>query len=90
MRGILLIVLVALLGGCAAPRSYTRPTPFPLTDAFSCALDQMEEIVRGVTSRFHVKAAALTTFTPARDEDDRTLRAGLRVLDLLGDYAAGA
>jgi arginase len=52
------------------------------------SLDQMEEVVRGVTSRFRVRAAALTTFTPARDEDDRTLRAGLRVIDLLGDYAA--
>jgi arginase len=54
------------------------------------SLEQMEEIVRGVTSRFRIRAAALTTFTPARDVNDRTLRAGLRVLDLLGDYAADA
>lgn len=67
-----------------APGIVDEPVPGGLS------LDQMEEVLRGVTSRFHVKAASLTTFTPARDEDDRTLRAGLRVLDLLGDYAAGA
>jgi arginase len=52
------------------------------------SLGQMEEILGGVASRFRIRAAALTTFTPARDEDDRTLRAGLRILDLLGDHAA--
>lgn len=67
-----------------APGIVDEPVPGGLS------LAQMEEILLGVTSRFRVRAAALTTFTPARDEDDRTLRAGLRVLDLLGDYAAGA
>lgn len=66
-----------------APGIVDEPVPGGMS------LDQMEEILRGVTSRFHVRAAALTTFTPARDEEDRTLLAGLRVLDLLGDYAAG-
>ena len=65
-----------------APGIVDEPVPGGLS------LDQMEEIVRGVTSRFRIRAAALTTFTPARDEGDRTLLAGLRVLDLLGDYAA--
>jgi arginase len=72
------------LDPATAPGIVDEPVPGGLS------LDQMEEILRGVTSRFRVRAAALTTFTPARDEDDRTLRAGLRVLDLLGDYAAGA
>lgn len=72
------------LDPATAPGIVDEPVPGGLS------LGQMEEVVRGVTSRFRVKAAALTTFTPARDEDDRTLRAGLRVLDLLGDYAAGA
>jgi arginase len=66
----------------AAPGIVDEPVPGGLS------LQQMEEILRGVTSRFRVEAAALTTFTPARDEDDRTLRAGLRVLDLLGEHAA--
>jgi arginase family enzyme len=65
-----------------APGIVDEPVPGGLS------LDQREEIVRGVTSRFRIRAAALTTFTPARDEGDRTLLAGLRVLDLLGDYAA--
>jgi arginase len=67
-----------------APGIVDEPVPGGLS------LEQMEEILRGVASRFRVEAAALTTFTPARDEDDRTLRAGLRVLDLLGEYAAAA
>jgi arginase len=67
----------------AAPGIVDEPVPGGLS------LDQMEGIVRGVAARFRIRAAALTTFTPDRDEDDRTLRAGLRVLDLLGDYAAG-
>jgi arginase len=66
-----------------APGIVDEPVPGGLS------LDQMEDILRGVTSRFRVRAAALTTFTPARDEDDRTLRAGLRVLDLLADGVAG-
>ena len=67
-----------------APGIVDEPVPGGLS------LEQTEEILRAVTARFHVKAVALTTFTPARDEDDRTLRAGLRILDLLGDYAMGA
>jgi hypothetical protein len=35
-------------------------------------------------------AAELVKAKGARDEDDRTLRAGLRIIDLLGDYAAGS
>ena len=48
MRAIHIIGLLLLLGACAAPRSYTRPTPLPLTDAFSCALEQMEEMEAGL------------------------------------------
>lgn len=72
------------LDPATAPGIVDEPVPAGLS------LDQMEEIVRGVTSRFRIRAAALTTFTPARDEDDSTLRAGLRIIDLLGDYAAGS
>jgi arginase len=65
-----------------APGIVDQPVPGGLS------LDQMEDVLRGVAARFRVTAAALTTFTPDHDEDDRTLRAGLRVLELLGDYAA--
>jgi arginase len=47
------------------------------------SLEQLEEVVRAVTARLRLRAVALTTFTPARDREDRTLRAGLRVLELL-------
>jgi hypothetical protein len=42
MRVILPLALLTLAAGCAAPRSYTRATPFPLRDAFACALTQMQ------------------------------------------------
>jgi arginase len=60
-----------------APGIVDEPVPGGLS------LEQLEDVVRGVTARFRVRAAALTTYTPARDEDDRTLRAGLRVLELV-------
>jgi hypothetical protein len=41
MRSLLVIVGLALLASCAAPHTYTRATPYPLGDAFTCALDQM-------------------------------------------------
>lgn len=41
MRAIFVLSGVILLGACAAPRAYTRATPYPLGDAFACALDQM-------------------------------------------------
>jgi hypothetical protein len=37
-------VVALLLGGCAAPGSYTRPTPFPLAGAFVCAHEQMRDL----------------------------------------------
>jgi arginase len=60
-----------------APGIVDEPVPGGLS------LEQLEDVVSGVTARFRVRAAALTTYTPARDEDDRTLRAGLRVLELV-------
>ncbi len=45
MRRLLTVSLLALLvAGCNAPGSYTRPTPYPLRDAFSCALSQLQEM----------------------------------------------
>lgn len=44
MRAIFVLLAVILLGGCAAPRSYTRATPYPLWDAFACALEQMRSM----------------------------------------------
>lgn len=45
MRAFLpLLVLLVLLSACAAPRSYTRPTPYPLGTAFACAIAQLQEL----------------------------------------------
>lgn len=45
MRLLLLFVPgIVLLAACAAPRTYTRAAPFPLTSTFDCALRQMNEL----------------------------------------------
>jgi hypothetical protein len=43
MRVLLPLVLI-FLAACSSPRTYTRATPFPLRDAFACALAQMESL----------------------------------------------
>jgi arginase len=52
------------------------------------SLEQAERIVGATAERFRIRAATLATFTPERDEAEATLRVALRVLELLGDYAA--
>lgn len=52
--------------------------------------EQAETIVRGARARFRIRAVTLATFTPERDEDERTLRLALRLIDLLGHCARGA
>jgi hypothetical protein len=44
MRALFALLLLALFAACSAPRSYTRATPFPLADAFACALTQLQEL----------------------------------------------
>jgi hypothetical protein len=44
MRSLLLLLALILLGACAAPRTYTRATPHLLSDAFHCALQQIEQM----------------------------------------------
>jgi arginase len=67
------------LDPAVAPGIVDEPVPGGLS------LEQLEEIVRAVTARFRVRAATLATYTPERDEDERTLRAGLRVIELLAE-----
>ena len=62
-----------------APGIVDHPAPGGLS------LEQLEKTVRAVTARFRVRAATLATYTPERDEDERTLKAGLRVIELLGE-----
>jgi arginase len=47
-----------------------------------------EEIIRGTGERFAIRAVTIATYTPERDEDDKTLRLALELLDLLGELAA--
>jgi arginase len=51
--------------------------------------EDAEAIVRATAERFRIKAATLATYSPARDRDDRTLRLGLRLLELLGGCIGG-
>ena len=44
MRILLVVAGLLLLGACAAPRTYIRETPYPLVDAFACALEQMRSM----------------------------------------------
>jgi len=62
----------------AAPGVVDPPVPGGIS------LSAMEQIVRGVTRRFRLRAATLATYNPEADRDDRTLRAALRILELLG------
>jgi len=52
--------------------------------------DDAETIIRATMERFRLKAATLATFTPDLDRDDKTLRLGLRILELLGECASVA
>jgi arginase len=60
-----------------APGIVDEPVPGGLS------LGQLEDVVRSVKGHFVVKAAAITTYNPERDENGRTLRAALRVAELV-------
>jgi hypothetical protein len=50
-------------------------------------LAQMEDAIGAVFDRFRVRAAALTMYDPDRDQDDRTLKTGLRLIELVAHRA---
>jgi len=41
-----------------------------------------------VFARFRVRAAMLAVYNPDRDQDDKTLRAGLRIIEVLAEEAS--
>jgi arginase family enzyme len=49
------------------------------------SLEQMEHAIRAAAARFRIAAAALTTYNPDRDNDGRTLRAGVRIIELVAE-----
>jgi arginase len=67
-----------------APGIADEPVPGGLS------LEHAEEIVGATAEGFRIRAATLATFTPERDEEERTLRVALRMIELLGNYAANA
>ena len=52
------------------------------------SLADAETIIRGTVERFRIQAVTLATYTPAADEDEKTLGVALRLVDVLGEYAA--
>jgi len=58
---------------------------FPVPGGLS--LVDMERIVRAAVTRFDIRAASLTSFDPDRDHEEKTLRAGLRILEVLAEHA---
>ena len=61
-----------------APGIVDNPVPGGLS------LQDLEEATQAVADRFRIRAAALTTHNPELDEDEKTLRAGLRIHRALG------
>ena len=50
--------------------------------------EQMDEAIRGVVARFRIRAAVVATYNPDLDQDEKTLRAALRIIELLAHYAS--
>jgi arginase len=65
-----------------APGIVDEPVPGGIS------LEQAETIVGAAGDRFRIRAATLATYTPETDEDDKTLRVALRLIDLIGEHAA--
>lgn len=62
-----------------APGLVDEPVPGCLS------LPQVEEVVRAVAARFQLRAVVLTTYNPECDQEEKTLRTGLRIIDLLAE-----
>jgi arginase len=65
-----------------APGVVDEPVPGGLT------MPAMGAVIRDVATRFRIAAATIATYTPAKDHDDKTLKANLTLIDLLARYAA--
>jgi arginase len=62
-----------------APGVADEPVPGGLS------LADAEGILRATAERFAIKAATLATYNPALDRDEKTLRVGLRLIELVGE-----
>jgi arginase len=62
-----------------APGVVDEPVPGGLS------LADAESIIRATAERFRIRATTLATFTPGLDQDGKTLRLGLRLIEILGE-----
>src|SRR5207249_4460528 len=60
-----------------APAVYDEPVPGGLS------LADAEQAIRATSERFRIRAAAVTTYNPELDDDGRTLKVALRVIELI-------
>ena len=65
-----------------APGVVDEPVPGGLS------LEQMQETIRAVCTRFGVRAATIATYNPERDRDGITLRTGLALIETLARSCA--
>jgi arginase len=65
-----------------APGIVDEPAPGGLS------LEDAQLIIRGAAERCRIRAVTLATYTPESDEQGKTLRLGLKLIDLIGEYAA--
>jgi arginase len=66
-----------------APAIVDEPAPGGLT------FDDAAFVIGGAAQRFRIRAVTLATYTPANDEDEKTLRLALSLIDLIGQHTAG-
>jgi arginase len=62
-----------------APGVVDEPVPGGLS------VEDAETIIRGTAERFSIRAATFATYTPERDEDEKTMRLALRLIELVGE-----
>jgi arginase len=67
-----------------APGVVDHPVPGGLS------LGDVEEAIRAAATRFRIRAATLATYNPDVDQDGKTLRAGLRIIELLAECVGHA
>jgi arginase family enzyme len=77
-REVYLHIDIDALDPAVAPGVVDRPVPGGLS------LEQAEEAIRAVTNRFALRAVDLAVYNPDLDVENRTLLAGLRIIELLG------
>lgn len=58
------------------------PTPQGLSG------EAVEQALRLIGDRFHIKAASLTAYNPERDQEGKTLQVGLRLINALAESAS--